>query len=253
MTTHPTPRRPRKRRRRAIVDPRRFAPIALTALAALVAGLVVGARHVPSELKAVAEFAADWQRADYAGMYATLSDAAGERTSQARLERTYKHAAAVLTLTKLTTGPVRDDGDAVRVPLTMDTRIFGRLTGTLVVPTGDREQGGKGVDWSSELVFPGLRPGEKLKRETDLPPRAAIEARDGTAIATGRDRLPDASLGKAASGIAGRIGPAPPARAAELRARGVPDGAAVGLTGLEREFHDRLTRRPGAPLSARDP
>src|SRR4051794_20052861 len=250
MTTHPTPRRPRKRRRRAIVDPRRFAPIALTALAALVAGLVVGARHVPSERKAVAEFAADWQRADYAGMYATLSDAARERTSRARLERSYKQAASVLTLTKLTTGPVREDGDAVRVPVTMDTRIFGRLTGTLVVPTGDRAEGGKGVDWRSELVFPGLRPGEKLKRETDLPPRAAIEARDWTAIAKGPDRLPDAALGQLASEIAGRIGPAPDERAAELRARGVPDGAAIGLTGLEREFDDRLTGTPGGTLYA---
>src|SRR3954466_6347884 len=228
MTTHPTPRRPRKRRRRAIVDPRRFAPIALTALAALVAGLVVGARPVPSERKAVAEFAADWQRADYAGMYATLSDAARERTSTARLERSYKQAASVLTLTKLTTGPVREDGDAVRVPVTMDTRIFGRLTGTLVVPTGERKEGGKGVDWSSELVFPGLRRGEKLKRETDLPPRAAIEAREGTAIAKGPDRLPDPAMGQLASELAGRVGPAPHEPAAGLRARGVPHGAPNG-------------------------
>src|SRR5689334_17593499 len=218
MTTPTTSRRPRKRRRRAIVAPRRFAPLALTALVALVAGLVVGARHVPSQRKAVEEFAADWQRADYDAMYATLSDAARERTSRARLARTYKQAAAVLTLTKLTTGPLRDDGDAIRVPVTMDTRIFGRLNGTLVVPTGDREEGGKGVDWRSELVFPGLRRGEKLKRETDLPPRATIEARDGTAIAKGPDRLPDASLGQLASEIAGQIGPAPAERAAELRA-----------------------------------
>jgi hypothetical protein len=244
-----TARRPRKRRRRAIVDPRRFAPLALTALAALVAGMVVGARHVPSQRKVVAEFARDWQRADYAAMYADLSDAARRRTSPARLERTYKQAASVLTLTKLTTGPVRDAGDAVRVPVTMDTRVFGRLTGTLVVPTGDRD-GGKGIDWRSELVFPGLRRGEKLKRETDLPPRAAIEARDGTAIAKGPDRLPDAAMGQLASEIAGTIGPAPPERAAELRARGVPDGAAVGLTGLEREFDDRLTGTPGGTLFA---
>jgi len=250
MTPHTTSRRPRKRRRRAIADPRRFAPIALTAMAALVAGLVVGARHVPSQRKAVAEFAADWQRADYDGMYAMLSDAARERTSRLRLERTYKQAASVLTLTRLTTGPVRDDGDTVRVPVTMDTRIFGRLHGTLVVPTGDRKKGGKGIDWRSDLVFPGLRRGEKLKRETDLPARAAIEARDGTTIAKGPDRLPDPSLGQLASEIAGRIGPAPPDRAAELRARGVPEGAAVGLTGLEREFDDRLTGTPGGTLYA---
>ena len=252
MTTHPSSRRPRKRRRRAIADPRRFAPIALTALAALVAGLVVGARHVPSQRKVVAQFAADWQRADYDGMYAGLSDAARKRTSRGRLERTYQQAASVLTLTKLTTGQVREDGDAVRVPVTMDTRIFGRLHGTLVVPTGDREAGGAGVDWRAELAFPGLRRGERLRRKTELPARGTIEARDGTVIARGPDRLPDADFGQLASEIAGSIGPAPPARAAELRARGVPDGAAVGLTGLEREFDDRLTGKPGGTLYAGD-
>ena len=37
--------------------------------------------------------------------------------------------------------------------------------------------------------FPGLRPGEPLARETELPPRATIQARDGTAIAQGAARL----------------------------------------------------------------
>jgi peptidoglycan glycosyltransferase len=191
MTTHPTSppaHRPPRRRRRAIADPRRFAPIAATAVAALVAGLVVGARHVPSERKAVASFASGWQRADYSAMYATLSDAARRRTSLARLKRTYEQAADVLTLTKLTTGRPREHGAVVDVPVVMQTRIFGRLAGTLTVPTGDREQGGAGVDWSAQLVYPGLRRGEKLRRETDLPPRAAIEARDGTALAKGPDR-----------------------------------------------------------------
>jgi peptidoglycan glycosyltransferase len=253
MTIHPTPpsaSRPPRRRRRAIADPRRFAPLAATALAALTAGIAIGARHVPSQRKAVAAFAAGWQRADYAAMYATLSDAARRRTSRARLQRTYEEAADVLTLTRVTTGRVREHGDVVNVPVVLETRIFGRLSGTLTVPTGGRADGGAGVDWHAELVFPGLRPGEKLRRETDLPPRAAIEARDGSAIAKGPDRLPDPSLGQLAADIAGRIGPAPPERAGELKALGVPDGAAIGLTGLEREFDERLTGTPGGTLYA---
>src|ERR1700754_4847473 len=116
MTTHPSSppaRRPPRRRRRAIADPKRFAPIALTALAALVVGLVVGSRHVPSERKAAAAFAAGWQRADYAAMYAQLSDAARRRTSLARLKRTYAQAADVLTLTKVSTGRVSEHGGVV--------------------------------------------------------------------------------------------------------------------------------------------
>jgi peptidoglycan glycosyltransferase len=255
MTTPPTSpsaARPPRRRRRAIAEPRRFAPIAVTALVALTAGIVVGARHVPTERKAVARFAAGWQRADYPAMYATLSDAARRRTSLARLKRTYEQAADVLTLTKLTTGHVSEHGDVVDVPVVMETRVFGRLSGTLAVPTGGRDDGGAGVDWTSQLVYPGLRRGEKLRRQTDLPPRAAIEARDGTALAKGPDRLPDPSLGQLAADVAGRIGPAPPERAAELKARGVPDGAAVGLTGLEREFDERLTGTPGGTLYAGD-
>jgi cell division protein FtsI/penicillin-binding protein 2 len=53
-----------------------------------------------------------------------------------------------------------------------------------------------------------------------------------------------------ASEIAGTVGPAPPARLAELKARGVPEDAAVGLTGLERQFDNRLAGTPGGVLYA---
>ncbi len=95
---------------------------------------------------------------------------------------------------------------------------------------------------------PGLHRGEKLRRETTLPERATIQARDGTALAKGPDRLSD--LGPLASEIVGNIGPAPPERAKELAARGVPTGAPVGLTGLEREFDERLSGTPGGVLYA---
>ena len=58
-----------------------------------------------------------------------------------------------------------------------------------------------------------------------MPPRAAIQARDGTPLAEGEARLSE--LGALASEIAGRLGPAPPERAAELERRGVPPGAPV--------------------------
>jgi peptidoglycan glycosyltransferase len=244
--TNSTPR-PRPRRRHAIADPRRFAPLAAAALVALVAGIVSGAGHVPAERKTVAAFAAAYQRGDERAMYALLSDDARRRTSLARLERSYAEAADTLTLERVRTGPVRDQS---HLPVALDTRVFGTLRGVLVLTTGKREGADPGIDWRAELVYPGLRRGEKLKRETTLPPRATLQARDGSALAKGPDRLSD--LGPLASEIAGTVGPAPAARAVELEARGVPAGAAVGLTGLEREFDERLSGTPGGILFAGD-
>jgi cell division protein FtsI/penicillin-binding protein 2 len=81
-----------------------------------------------------------------------------------------------------------------------------------------------------------------------MPPRAALEARDGTPIAQGEARLSE--IGPIAAEIAGRLGPAPPEREAELARRGVPEGTPVGLTGLERAFDERLAGTPGGTLKA---
>jgi len=64
-----------------------------------------------------------------------------------------------------------------------------------VVPVGD-----KGVDWAHDLVFPGLRRGEKLTRKLALPPRADLLARDGTPFSKLPDIAPD---------VVGDIGPMP--------------------------------------------
>jgi cell division protein FtsI/penicillin-binding protein 2 len=124
------------------------------------------------------------------------------------------------------------------------------LRGTLTIPTGERKDAEPGIDWRADLVYPGLRRREKLRRETTMPERATIQARDGTPIAEGPERTSE--LGPIASEIAGNIGPAPPELSAQLEARGVPAGAAVGLTGLEREFDERLRGTPGGTLYAGD-
>ncbi len=67
-------------------------------------------------------------------------------------------------------------------------------------------------------------------------------------MAEGPERASE--LGQIASDLTGTVGPAPKERAAELERRGVPAGATVGLTGLEREFDERLTGTPGGTLFA---
>jgi Penicillin binding protein transpeptidase domain/NTF2-like N-terminal transpeptidase domain/Penicillin-binding Protein dimerisation domain len=237
---------PRPRRKRS--RPERLAPLAAAALIAFGVGMYAGAKHEAAGAAVARQWAAAWQRGDYARMHGLLSDASRKRASLKRFVRTYRDAGETLTLSRLRISEPRDAGDgAYDLPVALETRIFGRLRGTVRLPMVDKADG-KAVDWHAELVFPGLRRGEKLTRETTLGERGDILARDGTPLAEGQDRLSD--LGPLAAEVAGRVGPAPPDRAEELARRGVPDGAPVGLTGLEREFDERLAGSPGGVLRA---
>ena len=243
------PRGSAARRRFGVADPRRLAPLAALAALAFLAGAVLGGRHVPSEQRVARSFAAAWERGDYAAMHSLLSAAARRRLALPALARAYRDAATVLTLTRVRAGRARGaPHGAVALPVTLATRIFGRLSGTVVLPMADRGDGQPGVDWRPSLLAPGLRPGERLSRETRLPARAAIEARDGSALARGAARVSD--IGPAAADVVGSVGPPPAGRAALLAARGFPPRAVVGRTGLERQFDDRLAGTPGGTLLA---
>jgi penicillin-binding protein A len=238
--------RPRTGRRRSRAA--RLAPLAIVAVLAFAAGAVLGLRHEPAQAAVARKWAAAWERGDYAAMHALLSDRARRRATLERFVRTYRRAAETITLTKLRAGKPREvAGDLYELPVRFDTRVFGRLSGRLRLPVAEEEDGA-GVDWRSQLVFPGLRRGERLTRETTLGARGAILARDGTPLAEGPNRLSD--LGPLAAEVAGRVGPAPRERAAELARRGIPAGAPVGLNGLEREFDERLAGTPGGVLRA---
>jgi cell division protein FtsI/penicillin-binding protein 2 len=228
---------------------RRLAPLLVLAAGAFAGGLVAGGRHEPAERRLAARYVAAWEREDYAAMYAMLTPAARKSTSVTRFARAYRAAATTATTARLRASrPGEPLDDAVTVPVQVSTRIFGDVRANVTLPIGEAADGSPAVAWEPHLVFPGLVRGEKLDRHTRMPRRATIRARDGTAIAKGDARLSD--LDPLASEIAGRVGPAPPERAAELAAKGVPDGAPVGLTGLERQFDDQLAGKPGGELLA---
>jgi len=228
---------------------RRLIPLLVLAVGAFAGGLVAGGRHEPSERRLAARFVVAWERGDYASMHAMLTPQAREQWPLQRFARAYRRAHATATVARVRAArPRTARDDTIAVPVDVRTRIFGDLRTTVTLPLGERDDGQPAVAWQPHLVFGGLRAGEKLGRNTRLPERATIEARDGTRIAYGESRLSD--LDALASEIAGRVGPAPPERAAELAAQGVPDGAPVGLTGLEREFDGRLAGTPGGQLLA---
>ena len=228
----------------------RLAPLVAAAVVAFIAGAAIGGGGDDPRRSTARAFAAAWERSDYAAMHALLTREAQRRVPLERFAAAYRDAAKVVTLSGLSAGgPGKPEDGIVPVPVVLRTRIFGTLSGRSALPVVELEDGAA-IDWRPYLVHPGLRPGEKLSRTTSLPPRAAIQARDGTPLAEGEARV--SKLGAIAADVAGRVGPAPAERAAELARRGVPADASVGLTGLEREFDAELTGRPGGVLRAGD-
>jgi penicillin-binding protein A len=227
----------------------RLVPLLAFAAAAFVVGIVLGSRHEPSERRVAARFAAAWERGDYATMHSLLTAGARAEYPLRRFERAYRRAADTATLAKVTASPPHVlDGGRVRLDVRLGTRIFGTIRDDVTLTVEEDDDGAAGVAWRPEQVFPGLEAGQRLERTSEMPARAAIQARDGTVIAHGEARLSE--LGPSASEIAGRLGPAPPEREEELARRGVPEGTPVGLTGLERTFDERLAGKPGGTLKA---
>src|SRR5918995_50168 len=206
----PPPRRPPRRSRLL----QRLVPLMAFAAVAFVVGIVLGSQHEPSERRVAARFAAAWERGDYATMPSLLTSKARAEFPLRRFVRAYERAADTATLSKVTASPPRVlDGGEVRLDMKLATRIFGTFSDDVTLTVEKDEDGTPGIAWRPEQVFPGLLAGERLARETQMPPRAAIQARDGTVIAHGEARLSE--LGPIASEIAGRLGPAPPEREEE--------------------------------------
>ena len=221
--------------------------MAILAGLAFVVGVVVGALYTAPEKKVAERFAKAWQKGDYEAMHAELSAAAKSRYPITRFRDAYAMTAATATATTISVGDAKSPKDgAVSVPVTVRTRVFGTVRGTLRLPFDGSGQDAR-IDWRPELTFPGVEQGQALQRRTELPPRGTILARDGQALAKGPDRA--TSLTAAAAETVGELGPIPPEQRLSLRGLGYPDDARVGTTGLERALQSQLAGRPGGTLS----
>src|SRR5205814_1800026 len=148
-----------------------------------------------------------WATGSYAQMYSLLDSASKQRISEARFVGDYQRAADTATLQSVR--PVRvgsASGGVIPATMVAHTRVFGRLRETLLVPV-DTSGSSPTVKFTGTVLFPGLRPGERLTRRVSLAPRATLLARDGTPLAQGPNRtspIPDV-----ASQIVGSLGPIP--------------------------------------------
>jgi cell division protein FtsI/penicillin-binding protein 2 len=212
----------RRRRRRLPIVPVFVLVVLLAAAAGALA--MVQRRHAAEQRReaAVASFVAAWAKRDYGRMWDLTTTASRRADSRRQFAASYGDAARQATITAIRTGPVgkRANG-AFPVPVTVSTRLFGVLRGTVRIPVRD-EGGAARIAWSRALRLPGLR-GEEVVRRRILatPNRASVLSASGRSL----------SAEPAAAGIAGT----PPA------------GDTPG-TGLEALYNDRLGGRTGAEL-----
>lgn len=237
--------------------PRGGRPILPAILAALLLVVGVGGYLVldaranrAAEQDLVEGYLREWAARDYAGMHRDLGPQAAGRVDEARFTEIMRGTLSTATASALTTGePSRVDG-GFAVPVVVRTRLFGTLRGTVAIPL---EGSGKdaGIRWTRRMALPGLRTGEELTRTTEMPARADILARDGeTVLAGGAERTSD--VPNIAGQVVGQLGTATGDDARALRTLGVPDGARVGVSGLERVLNPQLVGTPGGTLKAGD-
>jgi len=230
---------------------RRLARRALPAVAALVllafvVGLVLGGGAGSESERVARDFTAAWERGDYAAMHGLLSTDVQRTVSQSDLAAAYREAATTATATGISVSDAEADGDLVRVPVEVTTRIFGPIRGEVELPVTDGA-----VDWQPHHAFPGLAPGIALDRRTNAPTRAKIISADGKVLAEGPPEARTSPLGDIASSIAGAMeAPTDEAEQRALYGRGFPEDTPVGTTGLERVFERQLAGTPGGNLLA---
>jgi penicillin-binding protein A len=238
-----------ERRRRLLT---RALPLIALALAAFIAGAIVGAEP-PPEKRAAERFVNAWARQDFAALRAELSPAVRRQYSVDELRDSYLDAQETSTLSTIDPGDPQDPEssggmDVVTVPIRAGTVAFGNLESELKLPFADG-----GIAWGPHLTFPGVSSGEQLTNDIDLARRGPILARDGTPLAAGPAEARSSPLGSAAIDIAGEVGQPEPSELDELARQGFPAGTPVGVSGLEQAFNSHLAGKPGGQLIAAAP
>jgi cell division protein FtsI/penicillin-binding protein 2 len=225
-------------------------PLVAIAAGAFAAGIIIETGPARAERALVTTYVTAWRQGDYATMYGLLDPRSRAGLTASGFRAVYSAATTTATLVSVSFTPGRvgqPHGNVITVPVLLQTRIFGTFRETLAVPFSGSGSGAR-VRFSSTLVFPGLRPGERLTRRVSLPPRASLYARDGTVLAQGpslSSPIPEAALQ-----VVGTLGPIPAVQRSSFAAEGYPATAQVGSDGLELVFQPQLAGTPGGTLLA---
>jgi peptidoglycan glycosyltransferase len=214
---------------------------------ALLAGALVGSSMTSASERTAQDFAEAWERDDLRAMHALLTDEAQRRYPFKRFRAAYRRAAATATQTAIEAEEPSGERDGELVlPVVVETHVFGRQAGELLVPVSEER-----VEWEPRLVFPELRRDERLTRRSVPPERATLLSRNRRVLAEGPAGARSSPLVGIADSIAGSMEPEETAEErAALYALGFPRDIPVGQSGLEEAFEDRLRGRPGGELRA---
>jgi peptidoglycan glycosyltransferase len=232
---------------RAVPGPKsnpRIAILAAIAAVAFLVGVISGCPGSPNR-DAAERFVEAWSEGNYSGMHSELSTASREALPLERFVSRFGESEALGTVEALEGEKADGDEEVALVPMTVRTRAFGTVQQSLRVGFGS-----DGIAWDKSLLFPGLREGEDLARETEFGDRAPILARDDRKMATGPAGLREYPLGTTMVDIVGVTEVAGEDLATELVAQGVDPGDSTGASGLELAYNGRLSGKPGGTLTA---
>jgi penicillin-binding protein 2 len=153
----------------------------------------------PAPEPAARAYAAAWSAADYAAMWALLTDESRQRVGEDGFIKRLPRIAEEMSLRSLEVAvgavarPAGTDGKpdparaSVPLALTFHTARVGDVKREVtldLVLVGEKQHAAWKVAWTTEDILPGLTPG-RLVRMTRLPTsRGRIIARDGTELAT---------------------------------------------------------------------
>ena len=168
----------------------RARPVIALAAVAFVIGAIVGVQKGASASDSLGQqFVTAWTHADYASMYSDIDASSKRSVSASEFASAYQQALRTATALHLSvTGKPSETSAGVRVPTSVQTRLFGTLALPFELRTVE-ESGQTRIAWTRSMTFPGLREGERLSRRMTLPPRASLLARDGSVLAEGSSRV----------------------------------------------------------------
>lgn len=224
----------------------RALPLLGVALVSFLVGMVQGCPGHPNR-DAAEDYLQAWENGDYRQMHEALSTKSRNAISLERFTARYEAAEDTATMVSLSAdGDAEGDETEVRLPVAVVTRAFGTVRQPLRFTFGS-----DGIAWENSLLFPGLRLGEELTRNTRMPRRAPILAMNGEKMASGPAEAREHPLGDAMIDVTGVTGQADPDVMKNLVRFGYDPGDPVGTSGLEFAFNGRLGGTPGGALMAK--